>query len=129
MPGGVGTGAVVSSRLREAGSCPFFVFVKGIKLHGNTIRGVFRRLVYRLGIAPPENKLRPRLHDLRFYFANQVFTHSPGNHNEIGRHMVALTTYLGHSDIRNSYWHLEATPSLFSKIADQCEDYVNGGHL
>jgi integrase/recombinase XerD len=117
-------------RLCEAGSCPFlFVSVKGIKLHGNTIRGVFRRLVYRLGIAPPENKLRPRLHDLRFYFANQVLTHSPGNHNDIGRHMVALTTYLGHSDIRNSYWYLEATPSLFSKIAAQCEDYINGGNL
>jgi integrase/recombinase XerD len=43
--------------------------------------------------------------------------------------MVALTTYLGHSDIRNSYWYLEATPSLFSKIASQCEDYANGGSL
>jgi integrase len=117
-------------RLCEAGSCPFlFVSVKGIKLHGNTIRGVFRRLVYRLGIAQPENKLRPRLHDLRFYFANQVLTHSPGDHNDIGRHMVALTTYLGHSDIRNSYWYFEAIPSLFSKIAAQCEDFVNGGNL
>jgi integrase/recombinase XerD len=117
-------------RLFEAGSCPFlFVSIKGIKLHGNTVRDVFRRLVYRLGIAQPENKLRPRLHDLRFYFANQVLTHSPGNHDGIGRHMVALTTYLGHSDIRNSYWYLEATPSLFSKIASQCEDYANGGSL
>jgi len=117
-------------RLCEAGSCPFlFVSVKGVKLHGNTVRAVFRRLIYRLGIAQPENKLRPRLHDLRFYFANQVLTHSPGNHNDIGRHMIALTTYLGHSDIRNSYWYLEATLSLFSKIADQCEDYANGGNL
>jgi integrase/recombinase XerD len=117
-------------RLCEAGSCPFlFVSVKGIKLHANTVREVLRRLIYRLGVAKPENKPRPRLHDLRFYFANQVLTHSSGNHDDIGRHMVALTTYLGHRDIRNSYWYLEATPSLFSKIAAQCEDYANGGNL
>ena len=42
--------------------------------------------------------------------------------------MVALTTYLGHSDVRNSYWYLEATPALFARIADRCEDFVKGDH-
>lgn len=117
-------------RLREAGSCPFvFVSIKGNKLHKNTARVVFRRLVYSLSIARPEDKLRPRLHDLRFYFANQVLTHSPDDHDGIGRHMVALTTYLGHSDVRNGYWYLEATPSLFSRIATKCEAFANGGNL
>ena len=41
--------------------------------------------------------------------------------------MVALTTYLGHSDARNSYWYLEATPKLLARIAQRCEDFVNGG--
>ena len=103
--------------------------IRGIKLHANTARGVFRRLIYRLGIARPEDKLRPRLHDLRFYFANQSLTHSPCDHDGIGRHMVALTTYLGHSDVRNGYWYLEATPALFAKIAAQCEDFAIGGNL
>jgi len=116
-------------RLREAGACPFvFVSIRGSKLHRNTVRGVFRRLVDSLGIARPEDKLRPRLHDLRFYFANQALTHSPGDHEGIGRHMVALTTYLGHSDVRNGYWYLEATPALFAKIAARCEDFANGGN-
>jgi integrase/recombinase XerD len=47
----------------------------------------------------------------------------------IGRHMVALTTYLGHSDVRNGYWYLEATPALLAKIAARCEDFANGGNL
>ena len=116
-------------RLSEAGSCPFvFVSIRGCKLHQTTVRGVFRRLVYSLGVARPQDKLRPRLHDLRFYFANQVLTHSPDDHDGIGRHMVALTTYLGHSDVRNGYWYLEATPALFAKIADRCEDFANGGN-
>jgi integrase/recombinase XerD len=117
-------------RLSEAGSCPFvFVSIRGSQLHGNTARGVFRRLLYRLGIARPEDKLRPRRHDLRFYFANQVLTHSPGDHDGIGRPMVALTTYLGHSDVRNGYWYLEATPALFAKIAAWCEDFAKGENL
>jgi hypothetical protein len=41
--------------------------------------------------------------------------------------MVALTTYLGHSDVRNSYWYFEATPTLLARIAERCEDFVNGG--
>jgi len=114
-------------RLQEAGACPFlFVSVAGRKLHANTARGVFRRLVFSLGTARPEDKPRPRIHDLRFYFANQALTNSPGDHDGISRHMVALTTYLGHSDVRNSYWYLEATPSLLSKIAQSCESFANG---
>lgn len=116
-------------RLREAGAGRFvFVSIRGGKLHHNTVRGVFCRLIYWLGIARPEDKLRPRLHDLRFYFANQALTHSPGDRDGIGRHMVALTTYLGHSDVRNGYWYLEATPALFAKIAVRCEDFANGGN-
>jgi integrase len=116
-------------RLSEAGFCPFvFVSIRAGKLHRNTVRGVFRRLIYRLGIARPEDLPRPRLHDLRFYFANQALTHSPGDRDGIGRHMVAVTTYLGHSDVRNGYWYLEATPALFAKIAARCEDFANGGN-
>jgi integrase/recombinase XerD len=119
----------LARRLREASASPFlFISIKGRKLHGNTVRGVFRRLVYSLDIARPEDKPRPRLHDLRFYFANQALTHSTGDHDGIGRHMVALTTYLGHSDVRNAYWYLEATPALLATIAARCEDFVSGGN-
>jgi len=116
-------------RLREACACPFvFISVRGGKLHQNTARGVFRRLIYKTGIARRQDKRRPRLHDLRFYFANQALTNSPRDHDGIGRHIIALTTYLGHSDIRNTYWYLEATPALFATIATRCEDFAIGGN-
>jgi len=119
----------LARRRREVGACPFvFVSISGGKLHPSTVRGVFRRLVYSLGVAKAKDKLRPRLHDLRFYFANQALTQSPCDHDGIGRHMVALTTYLGHSDVRNGYWYLEATPALFAKIAARCEDFAIGGN-
>lgn len=117
----------IECRSREAGACPYlFVSVKGRQLHATTTRGVFRRLIGSLGIAGPNDEPRPRLHDLRFYFANQVMTSAPGDHAGISRHMVALTTYLGHSDVRNSYWYLEASPELLNRIAEDCERFVEG---
>jgi len=114
-------------RFQEASTCPFlFISVKGVQLHANTVRGGFHRLVDSLGIA--RSTLRPRVHDLRFYFANQALTNAPADPRSISRHMVALTTYLGHSDARNSYGYLEATPALFSKIAERCEDFAKGGN-
>jgi integrase/recombinase XerD len=114
-------------RGQEAGACPYvFVSAKGRQLHATTVRGVFRRLVESLDIAAPNDDPRPRLHDLRFYFANQVMTNLPDDHRGISRHMVALTTYLGHSDVRNSYWYLEASPKLLSRIAESCESFVEG---
>jgi integrase len=114
-------------RSREASTCPLvFISSKGAPLHANTVRHVFHRLVNTLGIV--HGTQRPRVHDLRFYFANQALTHSPVDHQGISGHMVALTTYLGHSDVRNSYWYLEATPALFSSIAVCCEAFVVGGN-
>ena len=40
--------------------------------------------------------------------------------------MVALTTYLGHSNVGNSYWYLEASPQLLSRIAQTCESFMKG---
>jgi integrase len=86
------------------------------------------QLMRSLGITGVDDKLRPRLHDLRFDFAYHVLTNAPGDHSAVSRHMVALTTYLGHNDARNSYWYLEATPALFAKIAEDCENFANGGN-
>ena len=120
--------AYLARRPQEVGTCEYvFPSRKGRQLHDNTVRYVFHRLVRSLGIARGEGRPRPRLHDLRFYFANQALTNGPADHNGISRHMVALTTYLGHSDVRNSYWYLEATPTLLARIAETCEAFVNGG--
>lgn len=114
-------------RSREVGKCPFvFVAINDHRrqLHAGTVRHVFRRLVCALGIAKPGDKPFPRIHDLRFYFTNQALMNAPNHPDGIGRHMLALSTYLGHGDARNTYWYLEATPALFTKIAQTCEDFA-----
>ena len=51
---------------------------------------------------------------------------APRDPGGISRDMLAVTTYLGHSDARNGYWYLEATPALFAQIADACEAFARG---
>jgi hypothetical protein len=41
--------------------------------------------------------------------------------------MVALSTYLGHSRVADTYWYLEATPELMTDIADRFETFFSGG--
>jgi integrase/recombinase XerD len=43
--------------------------------------------------------------------------------------MVALSTYLGHSNVANTYWYLEAVPDLMRDIAEQVERFAAGGQL
>ena len=40
---------------------------------------------------------------------------------DVARDFVALSTYLGHSEIRHTYWYLEATPDLMCDIAGAAE--------
>lgn len=42
----------------------------------------------------------------------------------VARHFVALSTYLGHVDIRNTYWYLQATPEMMADIAAAAEMLV-----
>jgi hypothetical protein len=41
--------------------------------------------------------------------------------------MLALSTYMGHANIADTYWYLEATPLLMRDIASSCETFLEGG--
>ena len=41
--------------------------------------------------------------------------------------MAALSTYLGHVDVANTYWYLQATPGLMRNIAEANERLFQGG--
>jgi hypothetical protein len=40
--------------------------------------------------------------------------------------MLALSTYLGHTEVAHTYWYLEATPVLLRGIAEAGEQLFNG---
>ncbi len=88
---------------------------------------VFRTLVKKIGLPRGPGLPRPTLHSLRHTFAVRALENCPDGRDRITQHMLALSTYLGHSEVAHTYWYLEATPDLMKSIARACERYVSGG--
>ena len=88
-----------------------------------TVNYTFRCVLRRAGIAP-ERMRQPRIHDLRHTFATRVLEQCGAERGAVARHVVALSTYLGHVDVRNTYWYLETTPGLMADIATAAEMLV-----
>tara|TARA_R110001583_G_scaffold156125_1_gene307798 strand:- start:1031 stop:1906 length:876 start_codon:yes stop_codon:yes gene_type:complete len=84
----------------------------------------FRQLLLAAGL--PDRPGQPRVYDLRHRFATRALETCPDTRDHVGRHMLALTTYLGHAHIESTYWYLENTPQLMTDIAAQCEDFFCG---
>ena len=40
--------------------------------------------------------------------------------------MLALSTYLGHARLEDTYWYLENTPQLMTDIAEAGESFMQG---
>jgi integrase len=67
------------------------------------------------------------MHDLRHTFAVRSLEACNGDRRAIARHMLALATYMGHSDPSHTWWYLQATPTLMRNIAEAGEALHAGG--
>lgn len=75
----------------------------------------------------PDRPRHPTPHALRHAFATRALSTCPDGRDAITRHMLALSTYLGHSTVAHTYWYLEAVPDLMRNIAEQAECLATGG--
>lgn len=87
----------------------------------------FRTTIEKTGLPRGPGLPRPTLHSLRHTFAVRALETCPDGRDRITKHMLALSTYLGHSSIAFTYWYLEATPDLMKNIVEACESYTSGG--
>ena len=104
-----------------------FVSLHGRKLSHNAVDWTFRRLLKTTGLDRRRGGRRPRIQDLRNTFAVRALETSPEGRDNVSRHTLALSTYMGHGSIRHTYWYLEATPHLMRDIAEACEAFLDGG--
>lgn len=100
--------------------------------HGNRYgqRGfgaTFRRICKAAGIERPPGEQQPRVHDIRHTFAVRALEACPDGRDRVAQHMIALTTYLGHKHVTDTYWYLQATPRLMRDIADRVRDARSHG--
>jgi integrase/recombinase XerD len=110
-----------------AGDDHVFVGCQGGPLSYPMVHSTFQTLLRLAGLWPAPGRHRPRLHDLRHAYAVRSLLTSPSGRARTGQHMVALATYLGHVNIYETYWYLEASAELLSDIADAGETFMAGG--
>lgn len=93
-------------------------------LHYRSVEKVFRPLAEQLGLRSKTTSPRPHLHSFRHTFAVRALERCPHERDAVGRHLLALSTYLGHASVSDTYWYLEATPELLTDISRACETFL-----
>jgi integrase len=106
-----------------------FVSRQDTALPYQTVVATFLKLVRAIGLRGGPGQGGPRIHDLRHGFAVRSLEQCPPSALGVTRHMVALSTYLGHGHVAATYWYLHATPRLLETIAAVTEDFLEGGGL
>lgn len=86
-----------------------------------TAVAVFLRLVRSIGLRGSSDRGGPRIHDLRHTFAVRSLEQCPRSDKAVSRHIVGLSTYLGHAHVTDTYWYLQASPELMIHIANASE--------
>jgi len=104
-----------------------FVSLRRKALLVSDVEVAFRTAARAIGLPDRPARSRPTPHSLRHTFAVRALQACPDGRDAITQHMLALSTYLGHAKVADTYWYLEAVPELMSDIADRCERLVWGG--
>ena len=104
-----------------------FVSLRRRRLLVGDAETAFHQSLEKLGLPRGPGDAHPTIHSLRHSFAVRALETCPDGRDRITKHMVALSTYLGHSKVADTYWYLEATPYLMRNIADSCQSFFTGG--
>jgi len=89
----------------------------------------FRTVAAKMGLPRGRGNRRATPHSLRHAFAVRALQTCPDGRDHITKHLLMLSTYLGHTKAADTYWYLEAVPELMHGIAERCEAHVAGGWI
>ena len=107
---------------------PFFIGTRGRHLgHGLDLRQVHRVFIdlrNQLGWINRGAHNGPRIHDLRHTFVvhRVLLWHAQGL--DVDQQMLALSTYVGHAMVTNTYWYLTGIPQLMAVAAERFESFT-----
>lgn len=99
----------------------FLVAERGGRLLRQYVDRVFWRLSRQIGLRSASAHTGPRLHDFRHYFAVTTLISWYRSGQRVDTLMPVLSTYLGHSCLRDTYWYLSACPELMDHAARRLE--------
>lgn len=117
----------LATRLKEAGpSEALFISHQGTPLAYPTVITVFLQLLRSIGLRGAAGSHGPRIHDLRHTFAVRSLERCAHDPQAVARHITALSTYLGHAHVTDTYWYLEATSELLAHMSAAGETLHRG---
>jgi len=120
----------VRDRLVEVtAQTPFFVGSRGRRrgqpLSTRQVDRVFAMLRTKLGWRNRGAHHHARVHDLRHSFVVNRILIWHAQHIDIDQAMLALSTYVGHARVTNTYWYLTGVPELMALAANQFESQMS----
>jgi integrase/recombinase XerD len=104
----------------------FFISTTGARLARTTVQETFRRLLRETGIYDRAGALRPRIHGARHTFAVTTLADWYRDGADVQERLPLLSTWLGHSDPRHTYYYLSAAPELLTLAAGRLEHPEEG---
>ena len=115
--------------VRVTPDAPFFVATRGRllgePLGDRQVHRIFEQLRKQLGWVDRGSHGTPRVHDLRHSFAVRRLVLWHGQGVDISQRMLALSTYLGHAKVSNTYWYLTGVPELMGLVGQRFERFAN----
>jgi integrase len=106
----------------------FFIGTRGRYLgHGLDLRQVHRVFVglrNQLGWVNRGAHNGPRIHDLRHTFVVRRILLWQAQGLDVDQQMLALSTYVGHTNVTNTYWYLTGIPQLMAVAAERFESFT-----
>ena len=100
---------------------PLFVSRHGTRMSHNDAWKSLVRLSRKIGLRKPTDRRGPRLHDFRHCVAAKVMLRCYRSGADPQRRLPALSTYLGHVDLKHTYWYLHQNPALMKQAVERLE--------
>ena len=102
----------------------WFVNSRGARLGYDVVHDTFQSLT--AGMGDRNAGRRPHLHDLRHRFALLTLLHWYRDGQDIERRLPILSAFLGHVEVKDTYWYLSACPELMGAAKDRLEQRWGG---
>lgn len=102
----------------------FFLVASGKSPSMRQVHWVFQRLRQDAGLIPRGGHNAVRIHDLRHTFICRRVQSWQIDGADIDNAIAALSTYVGHVKISDTYWYLTGTPDLMAVAGKQFEGFA-----
>jgi site-specific recombinase XerD len=109
---------------------PFFVATPERSLQSRAVHWTFQKLRGEAGVVARGAYPEVRIHDFRHTFICRRIQRWQADGADIDNAIAALSTYVGHAKISDTYWYLTGIPDLMATAGNRFEDFACGesGH-